>query len=259
MESRNKESKIPTELEKALNKKILSQSVRKRVEEEQIRLEQERQSKLLAMRIEIARAGMAAFERREMNDAVKNFFLYLKILEKTKKIPEGTLSPEHFDKSTEAVEMLTVSSIYWDLVRLFDKGTSAEKNKEFLKFMEKYLLFSKGMPYESMCAEAVRKYLEKDKAVHKDAFRNAYKVLGGKTRCFVVTSLVDVIEFETLSTLRQFRDQVLRESPRGRRFIVWYYQHGKHLAQLLDRSPRFIRVLTARLLNALAGVIRWYQ
>jgi hypothetical protein len=239
-------------------KESLSASVRRRVEQAQNRTDEELRRKLLGQRVEIARMGIAAYKNRQMGEAVKHYFTYIRILEQVKKAPEGQLHPSSFDKETEMSELLMVSGIYWDLAKLFDKTKTPDKYKEFAKYLEKYILFSKGLPYQALCAEAIRKYLKLNKALHKDAFKNAYKLLGGKTKCFVATSLMDVTAPSTHFELRRFRDDVLKTNPRGRSFVAWYYRNGPKIARKMDQAPQWVRSMSGAALNFTGILIRTF-
>ena len=143
-----------------------------------------------------------------------------------------------------------------DLAKLYDKTKTQDKFKEFAKYLEKYILFSKGMPYQALCAEAIRKYLKMEKALHKDAFKNAYKVMGGKTKCFVATSLMDVTLPITHFELRRFRDQVLKKNPAGRTFVAWYYRNGPQIARKMDQAPPWVRTASGAVLDQMAKLIQ---
>ena len=119
---------------------------------------------------------------------------------------------------------------------------------------EKYILFSRGMPFQHVCQETMRKYISNEKPVHKPEFKNAYKMLGGKGDCFVATSMIDVCRDETLPRLRRFRDARLARSRGGRLFIQWYYRHGPGLAAIADRAPQALRSGLGKVLDQLA---RW--
>ena len=239
-------------------KESLSASVRRRVEQVQQRTDEELRRKLLGQRVDIARMGIAAYKNRQMGEAVKHYFNYIRILEQVKRCPEGQLHPSNFDKTTEMSELLMVSGIYWDLAKLFDKTKTADKYKEFTKYLERYVLFSKGLPYQALCAEAIRKYLKQEKALHKDAFKHAYKLLGGKIKCFVATSLMDVTLPSTHFELRRFRDQGLKKHPWGRNFVAWYYRNGPKIARHLDQAPRWVRVSCGAWLDFLGWLIHTY-
>lgn len=196
---------------------------------------------MLRRRIELAQAGVRAFESRKIPEAVKSFHSYLRILEDWKSVPEGKLTPSHFDIKTDVPELLLISGVYWDLTKLYDRTRSLEKEREFKHYLEKYILFARGMPFQHVCLETMRKYINNDKPLHKAEFKNAYKMLGGTSSCFVATSLMDVCEPDTMPRLRRFRDECLRGSSGGRAFIRWYYHAGPVLAAAADRAPKPLR------------------
>jgi hypothetical protein len=218
--------------------------------------EQERRKKLLNQRVNLARTGIQAFHRRDQRTAIKCFLTYLKILEDWKGVEHGGLTPQHFDLSKDVTELLMISGVYWDLCKIYDRV--AVENQEFHDFMRKYIQFSKGMPFQSVCAESLRKYVSKQRPKHLNEFKAAYKILG-TTRCFIATSLVDVMSPETLFPLRSFRDRVLKQTQWGRIFIMWYYGHGPLLADQVDRLPRWLRKTIARCLDAFAIIYSFLE
>jgi hypothetical protein len=122
--------------------------------------------------------------------------------------------------------------------------------------MEKFILFSKGTTWEPMCAEQVRRYLLTNRPKHRNEFKNALKLLGGKDSCFVATALSDQIDLETIPTLRRFRDEVLRKHLFGRAFIWSYYKAGPYLADGTYFLPQAIRKGMARGIDQIACAIR---
>jgi hypothetical protein len=230
-------------------------NARKRIEASIELAEEERKHKLLTHRIEIAQAGIAAFQKKQIGVAVKNFHMYLKVLEEFKGVSEGGLAPSQFDSQADKNELLMISGIYWDLAKLYDRTNSPEKQKEFHHYMEKYILFSKGMPYQHLCSETLRKYIVTGKALHKSEFKNAYRVIA-TSRCFVATALVDVSAPSTLPTLRLFRDRYLRKSSLGRRFILEYYKWGPIAARQVLDFPHPIRSGLGKGLDGLASLTR---
>lgn len=72
--------------------------------------------------------------------------------------------------------------------------------------------------------------------------------------CFVATRCFGVQATET-QYLRQWRDDYLIEKTWGRRFIVWYYQHGEKIALLTDRSA-LLKVTSKTLIQLIIWMIR---
>src|SRR4051812_24538359 len=76
---------------------------------------------MLRRRIELAQSGVRAFEEKRITEAVKNFRSYIRILEDWKGVPEGKLTPAHFDVTKDVAELLLISGVYWDLTKLYDR------------------------------------------------------------------------------------------------------------------------------------------
>jgi hypothetical protein len=209
---------------------------------------------MLRRRIELAQSGVRSFEQKKITEAVKNFHSYIRILEDWKSVPEGGLKPALFDITKDVPELLLISGVYWDLTKLYDRTKSPDKQREFHHYLEKYVLFSRGMPFQHVCLETMRKYISNEKPVHKAEFKNAYKLLGGGSTCFVATSLIDVCDERTLPRLRRFRDERLSRSAGGRAFIAWYYRNGPGLAATADRAPEWVREGLGKALDLFAAV-----
>jgi hypothetical protein len=148
-------------------------------------------------------------------------------------------------------ELLLISGIYWDLAKLYDRTANESRLKDFRLFLQKYVQFSKGMPFETVSAETMRKYIAVEKPRHRAEFMSAYKQLAD-TKCFIATSLVDLCEESTLPGLRRFRDRQLSATTCGRVLMLIYYALSPALAAALDRAPEPLRRASARVLDAIA-------
>lgn len=228
---------------------------RRKVQQAVEQAEAEHRRQLLRKRIQLANDGIRAVAAKKPIEAVRAFQTYIRILEDWKGVSEGGLTPSHFDAKKEAAELLLISGVYWDLVKLFDRTSSAGKQKEFLHYMEKYILFSRGMPFQALCSETLRKHISLGNPKHKDEFKHAYKLIA-VTRCFVATALCDVTHVDTAPALREFRDEVLSRSALGRVFIQLYYRVGPALADFSEAWPRPLRVSAGRLLDLSARRFR---
>lgn len=229
-------------------KKYLS---RRRAQSQLEQADQEQRLLNLRRRITLAGQGVEAYQGKRLAEAVRAFRTYIGILEDWKRVEPGNLHPENFDTKKDLPEMVLISGVYWDLAKIYDRARNDAREKLFRHYLEKYVLFAKGMPYQPLCAETLRKYIGNKKPVHRDDFKNAYKVMTGSP-CFVATSLIDVCDLETLPRLRRFRGEVLMPSRSGRAFVRWYYRAGPRIAAWLDRMPEFVRRGVARGLDLLA-------
>jgi hypothetical protein len=212
-------------------------------------------SGLFERRLDHARLGFKQYRDHKVLDAVQSYHTYLRILEEWKQVPEGGLRPDHFDMRKDAAEMLLLIGVYWDLVKVYDRAQGPNGTKDFKRYLEQYILFSRGTSHTNVAVETIRKYMTANKTRHKNEFRNAFKRLGG-TDCFIVTSLMDHVDPMTLPVMRGFRDQSLVESLPGRVFVTAYYRVGPAIAWCLDRSPEWFRVRVAKTIDRLASRVR---
>ncbi|HLD99059.1 MAG: hypothetical protein A2428_11000 [Bdellovibrionales bacterium RIFOXYC1_FULL_54_43] len=217
--------------------------------------EREHRKKLMRRRIELATSGLRAYQSGKIAEAAQSYQTYLRILEDWKGVPPGGLTPALFDVKKDMYEVLLISAIYWDLTKMFDRTRSPAKQRDFMQYMEKYILFSKGMPFQPLATETLRKYISNEKAMHKPEFKNAYKMLGGDGNCFVATALTDVIDPGTLPRLRTFRDRTLSRSRLGRGLVGWYYRNGPKLARWTDCLPQPGRKVLGSLLDVLSRLV----
>ncbi len=229
---------------------------RRHVEQQLKQAEDERRRLLIKKRLEFITNGLAATQQKKYAEAVIYYKSYIKLLEDWKGVNEGGLSPTHFDYTKEMGDLLMLSGLYWDLTKIFDRTASGEKKKLFLHYLEKFILFSKGTSWEPMCAEQLRRYLLTNRPKHRQEFKNAYKLMGGSDRCFVATALSDEIDFETIPTLRSYRDEVLKKRVLGRLFVLAYYAAGPFLAEVTYFLPRSLRKSMALGIDRLAQSIR---
>jgi len=227
-------------------------NVRRKIERELAIKEEENNRKLRTIRFDIARNGLAAYKNHQFAEAVRNFSKYIAILEELHKSGPGGLVPDHFDSKNDQGELLMLSGIYWDLVKLYDRTKSDAKVGEFHHYLKKYILFSKGFPHQPLCAEAVRKYVTSGKPVHTSDFRAAYKELNPNF-CFIASSLVDVLDELTIPRLRSFKDQILVRNQIGRAGVISYYHAGPYLAAIIDRLPQLQRQLIGKCIDGLAA------
>jgi hypothetical protein len=228
--------------------------VRKKLERDIEQAEEDKKRKLRVQRLEHARAGISAYQKRRLSEAVKHFKNYIHVLEELNRLPPGGLLPTHFDLKKDLSELLMISGVYWDLVKLYDRTRSKERYQEFAGYLEKYVVFSKGMPFQHLCAEALRKYIVSEKPIHRDEFKNAYRALS-TYKCFVASALVDVTDEQTIPRLRDFRDQWLVRFYFGRLFIEAYYELGPLLSQAVTALPFGLRRVLGKALDHLAKLL----
>jgi hypothetical protein len=214
--------------------------LRHRLEKQLARQQEDKRKELLKKRIEIAKEGVALYQRGQVIASVRKYSQYLLICEMWKKCGKGGLTPDQFDHKKDLFELVLISGIYWDFSKLYDKSKKGEQRSDLKVYLNKYVAFSKGFPYQPLSKEALRRYINSGKCQHLDEFKLAYKQLGGG-KCFIAHALLDEMPFSDLSTLQNFRDLILRRSVNGRKFTAWYYRHSPRVARWIEPAPRWLK------------------
>ncbi|MEK6707042.1 MAG: CFI-box-CTERM domain-containing protein [Bdellovibrionota bacterium] len=230
------------------------QRMRRKIQKAIEQKERERHVTLLRKRIDLAKTGLNAAENGRIKDALRSFHGYLRILEDWKGVGRNGLTPALFEGKRDMHERLLISAVCWDLARIYDKSKSEARQKDFENYLQKFILFTKGAPFESLAAEILRRYIMGQRPIHVTEFRNAYKLLNN-SQCFVATALMDVTSFETLPRLRDFRDDVLLKSSFGRCFVKSYYVCGPHAAAGVELLPRQARRCLGKFLDRFAQIV----
>jgi hypothetical protein len=228
----------------------LSIRARKKVKAQIEKTERDRLMRLFQKRMELARNGSTFFREGKIKEAVQNYYSYLEILEKTKGLQKGGLEPRHFDAKKDIAELLLLSGVFWDLAKLHDRAQKKESDRVHY-YLSRYVMFSKGMPFQHVSSELIRKYLVNGLPKHRKEFKDAHIQLGGG-KCFIATAVEDYCEPETLPSLRKFRDETLLQNFAGQAFVKFYYQVGPSLARLVLRMPEGFQKSLARRLDAIS-------
>ncbi len=218
--------------------------------------ERERTAKMFQKRMEMARLGAIAFRQGKFRESIQNYFGYIDVLEKSKEVAKDGLQPNQFDQKKEIAELLLLTGVYWDLCKMHDMG--GKKTHEKLKYyLDRFVTFSKGMPFQHVSAELIRKFLVNGSPRNRRDFKDAHIRLGGG-KCFLATAVEEHLDPATLPRLRLFRDRVLLTSRGGRAFVRVYYAVGPLLARVVIRMPDRIQALFARLADHGADS-RWLE
>lgn len=61
--------------------------------------------------------------------------------------------------------------------------------------------------------------------------------------CFVATAAFGTPLAKEIQVLRWYRDNKLRKSVTGRKFISFYYKYGPHVARSIRKYPLFKRMI----------------
>jgi hypothetical protein len=234
-EKRNPSGKSASALER---QKERSQQIEQRIEEAARRRQERQFLDELAKRVSIAKEGRQAMEKKDVVTAMNAYRRFLMITAKAVNVELENLSPTLFDEKGRVGESLLASQVFFDLMRMLDTLNNAEAQKERLLYHRLFVRVTKGMPFQYFAAENLRRHLLHKSAIkHKREFWNTYKQLEAKGFCLVASWAFDSRSALEVRRLRRFRDEVLRRSWAGRRFVRAYYQHGEKLAEGLALIP----------------------
>jgi hypothetical protein len=118
-------------------------------------------------------------------------------------------------------------------------------------YLDRFVMFSKGLPFQHISSELIRKYLVNSLPKNRKEFKDAHIQLGGG-QCFIATAVEDYCEPETLPALRKFRDEVLLKNFAGRGFVKVYYKLGPNCARIVLRTPEKFQRALARVFNTIS-------
>lgn len=169
------------------------------------------------------------------SDAAVAYEKYLRILEVVYERKPGGLTAELFSNEARKQELTVISSVYWDLMRIYDVHDRYHDRQ--MKAAEKLAEFSCYTPVLPNLIKKAEAQLRQAK--NPDAYKSFLKMVNAKrARCFIATAAFGGRSPE-VTILCRFRDEVLRATGCGRGLIRFYYRFSPPVADFLDAHPRF--------------------
>lgn len=192
----------------------------------------EGRKKILWMsRVPLIKKGHAYMANRQFGEAAVAYEKYLKVLEKSFECEPGTLKPESLKESAKTAELTVIAGAYWDLLRIYDSNEKyLDQQKHAANQLAKFINYTPVYPDIMKKAEQFIR-VAKHPDVIKSFITNAKKK---RTRCFIATSAFEVPTSFEVQFLRIYRDQVLKQSYLGRKFVFFYYKISPAIARFLD-------------------------
>ena len=177
--------------------------------------------------------------------AVQLYNQYLKIVAKFKNVEEKDLAPKLFDPETDLSEMLVISNAYWDLAKIYDR--SPKLGQESVRCLSQFVKFTVEQKYQYANNNLIKNYVRQKKAHNIKAFKDAHdKIRTNIKECFIATYCFEE-ENQTISTLREFRNQ-LYQNKLGEILVDQYYFLSPKLIQFLNKLPgekrQFKKIIT---------------
>lgn len=185
-------------------------------------------------RVSLVKNGRHLMSQKMYSEAAVSYEKYLKILEIVFNVEKGQhLTPDHFKESARTEELTVVTSVYWDLLRIYDTSDKyGDRQAIAARQLASFVRFTPIFPDILKRAEAFVKQA-KNPAAFKGFLKSA---ANERPRCFIATSAFESPFSCEVQILRHFRDQKLKKFFLGRIFILNYYKFSPRIAEYLDNN-----------------------
>jgi hypothetical protein len=186
-------------------------------------------------RVSLLKQARQYMDSKAYSEAAVYYEKYLKILEIIYEIKPGGLTPEIFKNKARQKELTIITTVYWDLVRIYD--TSAKYGDRLKRSIDKLILFA---PNSTLMHQLVKNVATHAKsAKNPELFKDLHRQFGIKRRgCFIATAAFENQESPEVLLLQRFRDTWLDTSRLGKEFIEFYYSTSPAIADWMTRNPR---------------------
>lgn len=227
----------------------VSQGVRLRMEQ---KAREQNRVIMWKSRVNLVKHARTLMQNKQFPEAAVTYEKYLRVLEIVYELQAGGLTPELFNKSERSKELTVITSVYWDLLRIYDVSPvyTERMSRAALKLAE-FLPYSKILPQITKALIAFQKGSKNPKII-----KNLIKQLKVKRGpCFVATAVYENPFHPEVEQLRSFRDHFLKKSFLGRKFIYFYYIHSPKWAiwlkdkTLIKASIKIVLKLIIRIMK----------
>ncbi len=201
-------------------------------------------------RLKLLKKGKKKMQERNFTEAAVLYEKYIRAVEIVFSKKPGELTPDDF-KGIKRKEMSALTSVYWDLIRIFDTGS---RNDQRMKAAaDKLVLFFPHSKGQSDLAKKIQAFSRncRNPKIMKPLIRQI-KIKSGS--CYIATATYGDSNSAQVLTFYRFRDEILIQSTLGRNFIKFYYSTSPHLAKFVDKSL-FLKKLSRFVLDRIALLI----
>lgn len=211
----------------------------------QERAGEDRKKRLWQSRVSLIKKGHALMSNKLYSEAAVSYEKYLKVLELTFGLKPGHLTPESLKESAKTAELTIIVGAYWDLLRIYDSSNQYSARQKHVAAQ-----LAKFVNYTPIYPDIMKKAaLFVKQAKHPDIVKSFISAAKKKrSRCFVATSAFEVPVAYEVQYLRYYRDQVLKNSFLGRKFILFYYKVSPRIAAFLD-TQQWLKPLVRAILR----------
>lgn len=204
-----------------------------------LRIEQEAKEKNKVMlwktRVNFIKQGRVLMAHKSYSEAAVCYEKYLRVLEMVYNLNKGELTPSIFNNSKKSKELTVITSVYWDLMRIYDTSPKyGDRMAQSAQKLSEFLPFSPVLPDIIKRAESFSR-----SAKNPSVVRNFLKsVRKNSSKCFIATAVFETSESPEVLILREFRDSKLLSSYFGHQFVLSYYRHSPVIANWIERYPK---------------------
>lgn len=216
----------------------------------QEKAKEEFRNQLWKSRTALVKRGQFSFRKKTLDEAANYYEKYIKVLELIFEVPEGEkLTPEHFKKNAKTSELTVITSVFWDLVRIYDSHPNL--NGKMKSSLNQLSIFIQYTPIYSDIIRRAQIFARtaNNGALIKDFIKTAGK---DKPKCFIATAAFEYPEADEVLFLRSFRDSYLLKSQTGKIFVRFYYFVSPPIADFISAcswSKPFIRAFLRALIT----------
>jgi len=193
----------------------------------------DRKKRLWQSRIPLIKKGHALMSNKLYTEAAISYEKYIKVLELAFSCKPGDLTPESLKESAKTAELTVIVGVYWDLLRIYDSNDKySDRQKHVATQLAKFINYTPIYP------DIMKKALIfVSQARHPEIVKTFITLSKKKrTRCFVATSAFNAPASMEVLILRAYRDQILKQTFLGRKFILFYYKVSPKFASFLDHQ-----------------------
>lgn len=193
-------------------------------------LKEEHKIKLWKNRTSFIEKGRLYFKQKAYGKAALQYEEYIKILEVVHNVDQ--LTPEVFSSSSKSKELTIVTSVFWELIRIYDTSNIyTERLHNAVRQLTEFAPYSPIFPDLVKKAEIFYKQARNPQALKPFlAMANSRKA-----GCFIATAAFDTGFSEEVKIFRHWRDHTLKKSTLGQQFIRFYYFVSPSLARFINR------------------------
>jgi hypothetical protein len=192
-------------------------------------------------RVNLIKQARTLMANKSYSEAAVAYEKYIRILEVIYNLEKGQLSPAVFNNSSRSKEMSVIASTYWDLMRIYDTNPGyGERMQVAATKLAQFLPFSSLYPDIVKKAEQFARSAKNPQIVRQ--FLRSCKSTRGP--CFIASAVIEDDPWAwELGVFRRFRDENLKASRLGRKFVFMYYRYSPLVAKRLRGSQWKKRLL----------------